>query len=446
MTNPHSDGQRPGSVKPAPQSGDLNEIVARCEAASAAPWRWTNEGLTHSGAMQYLVLNLPHPYLSQSRAADLELIEHAPSDLRCLLELVADLRERVRYAETRLSDAANLTHKAQAAAGQLGQDLQHMVHTQPLLDRAAKLEAALEVVAAREVLNSAARGRVDALIELAHTAWTIIAAAENFKHELVDGVSRPIGPQDWRNAATEWRDRFHVLTGVLPLQHAPAAAVDPHAVCASEVVKVRGDFNRLADELERVRDVHRQQRANHDAERARWQPQIDGLTTERDAASRERREAEVRAHEAQQALASVEREMSEMREAAMTAHQKYRAQINAAHTRIEELEDQVNALAASEAVRVVTAHALLRETADVLRLPAGQEVGHAVRRDLLSRIGIALGEQVVTSMFTATADGTRCAPGCEEGHTYEQGCLLYRAVASTGEQAAPPIDRPELGL
>lgn len=256
--------------------GRLREIASRYGAASTSPWRWGDDGLEHSGPMQYLVLALPHAHVTQSRGADLDLIENAPTDIAYLLNLVAQLELDLSVAERNLSE---VTESAVQPLRQPPADATP--------DRIAKLEAALEVVAAREALNSAAQRQVEALVTLAHDGWGIIAAAENFKYQLVGGhYSEPIGPQDWRNAATEWRDRFHVLVGTLPAEHAPAP-IDPHAMCAHETVKLRGERDRLADEIERLRGIVRSMEADHAAQQASWQPQINELTIERDAASRQ---------------------------------------------------------------------------------------------------------------------------------------------------------------
>jgi hypothetical protein len=66
--------------------------------------------------------------------------------------------------------------------------------------------------------------------DLLHDAWGIIANAENFKattvcahrhcaereHEIVIGMTEPIGDQQWRDAATAWRDRWHKYMDAVP--------------------------------------------------------------------------------------------------------------------------------------------------------------------------------------------------------------------------------------
>lgn len=391
--------------------GRLRAIASRYGNASTPPWKWGNEGLQHSGPMRYLVLALPYAYTTEHRAADLEFIENAPDDMAFLLNLVAQLEQDLARSERRLAEVTE-------AAGRPGEGLQQAVNVQPLLDRAAALETALQVVAAREVINSMARQELAALVTLAHDAWGLIAAAENFKHNLVGGTAEPIGPREWRNAATQWRDRFHVLTSALPAEHAPAVP-DPHAMCASEVVKIRGDSNRLADELERVRDAYRQQQANHEAERARWQPQIDELTIERDAAARDRRAAEVEAERLREELRQLEAEQTDQGVRISEYHAQMRKQITDAHEetakvaeelaatqrakrenderfqlQAKELQEQLAVATASEAVGAVAAYALLREAATVLQRPAGQDLGREQRRDLLARIGIVIGEDL----------------------------------------------------
>lgn len=259
--------------------GRLREIAARYGAASTAPWRWGNDGLEHSGQMQHLVLALPHPYLTQSRAADLELIEHAPDDISYLLGWVAQLEHDLSVAERNLSEIQDVVTTPQPL-----RQFEQQVDVQPVLDRAAKLEAALEVVAAREVLNSAARDQVVPLVTLAYDAWGVIADAENFKHILVDGQPVPIGSQEWRDAAHRWRDRFHQLT----------TASGPAPVLTSEQPTnherydgLVSEFNRATDEIERLRGIVRSMETDHAQQQARWQPQLDELTSERDAASRQ---------------------------------------------------------------------------------------------------------------------------------------------------------------
>jgi hypothetical protein len=79
--------------------------------------------------------------------------------------------------------------------------------------------------------NATLRGKLARAEQMLHDAWTIIANAENFKHELrceashcVEGehvfdleAPVPVGPEDWRTAAADWRDRWHAtLPKLLP--------------------------------------------------------------------------------------------------------------------------------------------------------------------------------------------------------------------------------------
>lgn len=307
--------------------GRLAEIAGRCAAATSAPWQWTNYGLEHEsledGALlRRMVLALPHPHLTQARGADLEFIGNAPADISYLLTLVTQLEQDLTRAEQRLSEVTE-------AAVQPLRQAADRIDIQPVLDRAAKLEAALEVVAVREALNRA------------------------------------------------------------ELDRRPAA---DHVMCARETVRLRAERDQLADELERARDAHRRQQASHDAIRARWQSQLDELTIERDAASRERREAELEAARLREENAQLEAARGEAAVAQSEYHARMRQQVNDAHERAAKLQAEVHVLTSSEALQSVAAHAVLREVAGVLSRSARQEWGHAQRRDLLAMIATVLSD------------------------------------------------------
>lgn len=242
-------------------TGRLREIASRYGAASTSPWRWDNDGLHHSGQMQYLVLALSHPYLTQSRSADLELIENAPADIAYLLNLVAQLELDLSRAEQQSAEIREAVTVPQPL-----RQFEQQIEIQPALDRAAKLEAALEVVAAREALN---RAELDAR------------------------------PQD------------------------------QHTMCAAEMLKIRGEFNRAADEVERLRGIVRSMEADHAARQARWQPQINELTIERDAASRQ--------------LAACRDAQTEL------------------ERQLREANEELHTLRSSDALEAVAAHAGLRD-------------------------------------------------------------------------------------
>lgn len=76
--------------------------------------------------------------------------------------------------------------------------------------------------------NATLRGKLARAEQMLHDAWTIIANAEQFKHELICEASHcverqhvydpekfqsvPVGGEEgdaWRAAATAWRDRWH---------------------------------------------------------------------------------------------------------------------------------------------------------------------------------------------------------------------------------------------
>lgn len=107
-----------------------------------------------------------------------------------------------------------------------------------------KLERAEDArdLAQRELRNLRQNDKL--LRELLHDAWTVIANAENFKHELrcesshcVEGqhvfdLEAPVavGPEDWRDAATRWRDRWHATL--------PTVEPVPRAATTEEVADV----------------------------------------------------------------------------------------------------------------------------------------------------------------------------------------------------------------
>lgn len=82
----------------------------------------------------------------------------------------------------------------------------------------------LDMLAVPDALAQVRRSRVADLLGLAFDAAGVIASAEGFKHDLVCEHGRrcpdfdahpmselgtePVGPQDWRDAARAWLDRF----------------------------------------------------------------------------------------------------------------------------------------------------------------------------------------------------------------------------------------------
>ena len=86
---------------------------------------------------------------------------------------------------------------------------------------------------------------------LLRDAWTIIANAENFKHELrcesshcVEGqhvfdleAPVPIGSEEWRAAATAWRDLWHKTLPSLPPTPRPATTEEVAAALAGGELK-----------------------------------------------------------------------------------------------------------------------------------------------------------------------------------------------------------------
>lgn len=392
-------------ANPPNAAGRLQQIAARYGAASTSPWSWGDEGLEHSGQMQYLVLALPFAHLTQSRGADLDLIENAPADISYLLNLVAQLEVDLRRAEQEGAEIRQAVTMPQPL-----RQFEQQADVQPVLDRAARLEAALEVVAAREVLNAAARDHVLVLVTLAHDAWGLIANAEDFKHELVDGQSVPIGDEQWRQAATAWRDRFHRLA----VAHGPvriSADDQPtnHDRCGERYNELLSQFNRLADELERVRDAYRHQEASHETERARWVPQIGELTTERDAANRQL----VACRHAQ---AELERELDATRRAKQENDERFQL-------RIGELDEELNVLRSSDALEAVAAHAGLRDLAGRFEVDGGGM--HATARVSLADLNawkIVVGDQDTKRSTKRVATAVAQPPTQEVG---VRGCRGY---------------------
>jgi hypothetical protein len=126
--------------------------------------------------------------------------------------------------------------------------------TKALMENAelrGKLERAEDArdMAQRDLRNL--RQADKALRELLHDAWTVIANAENFKHDLrceashcVEGAHVfdmaapiPVGPEEWRDAATRWRDRWHATLPALPPTPRPATTEEVAEALAGGALK-----------------------------------------------------------------------------------------------------------------------------------------------------------------------------------------------------------------
>jgi hypothetical protein len=123
-----------------------------------------------------------------------------------------------------------------------------------------KLERAEDArdLAQRELRN--ARQRLSVAEDLLHDAWGVIANAENFKNTLICKVrgldcpdiqghpvdeleAVPIGPQEWRDAATTWRDRWHKFMdgNVRRRQSTPADVAEMRAALEFAVKLLRDE-------------------------------------------------------------------------------------------------------------------------------------------------------------------------------------------------------------